>query len=45
MKKTIFVFLMVAMLVMTSFAGCGGDENITNNTFKIEILAPTITHK
>ncbi len=44
MKKTIFVFLMVAMLVMTSFAGCGGGGDVADDAFKVGILAPAVTH-
>ncbi|NLB24293.1 MAG: substrate-binding domain-containing protein [Clostridiales bacterium] len=44
MKKTIFVFLMVAMLVMTSFAGCCGGGDVADDAFKVGILAPAVTH-
>ena len=45
MKKTIFVFLMVAMLVMTSFVGCGGGgDEPADDALKVGILAPAVTH-
>jgi ribose transport system substrate-binding protein len=46
MKKKAFVFLLVAMLAMTAFVGCGGGEaeDPGEAAYKVGILAPAVTH-